>query len=141
MLVIFQLLLDVLFLILVLVRIFKSSKQVPKIFVHSLAKSQIYRNNNTNDLFNFLSEKRFSYSIKQSDYLVYCKSVMLPRTSELKVTRNFSLYLIINCFKWRQIVELFKITNGIIFSYLELEINFVSFLSIIIKKVIKSNAL
>ena len=64
MLAIFQLFLNVLFLILVLVRIFKPGKQVPKIFVHSLTKSQIYQNKNTTDLFNFLSEKRFSYSIK-----------------------------------------------------------------------------
>ena len=114
MLVTFQLLLDVLFLILVLVRMFKSGKQVPKIFVHSLAKSQIYQNKSTSDLFNFLSEKRFSYSSEQSDYLVYCKSLILSRTSTLKVTRNISLYLIMNCFKWTQIVELFKITNGVV---------------------------
>ena len=111
-LLVFQCVLNVILLILFLVRIFRLEKKAPKIFVHSLTKSQIYRNKKTSELFEFLSEERFSYSKKQSDYLIYSKSLILPRTSELKVTRHFSFYLMKNCLSWRQIYELFQITNG-----------------------------
>ena len=95
-------------LILFLNRFIKTEKKIPQIFVHSLTKDQIYRNGLTDELFHFLAEKRFPYSNDVSDYLIYCKSLLLPKESCLKVTRSFSLYLIFNCFSRNRILGLSK---------------------------------
>jgi hypothetical protein len=107
-LIILQIFSQILFFIIFLVRFIKTEKKIPKIFVHSLTKDQIFRNGSTDELFHFLEEKRFPYSSDASDYLIYCKNLLLPKESRLKVTRSLSLHLIIYCFNRQSILTLSK---------------------------------
>lgn len=106
-----QFFLIILLLLVFLKRLFKNEKVLPKIFIHALSRDQIYREKNTTELFHFFADKRFPYSSNPKEFLVYCKSFFLPKTSQLKVTRNISLYLIINCFSRKKIIELLKMSN------------------------------
>ena len=114
---IMQIYFQISFFILFLNRFIKTEKKMPQIFVHSLTKDQIYRNGLTDELFHFLAEERFPYSNDASDYLIYCKSLLLPKESSLKVTRSFSLYLIFNCFSRNRILNLSK-TMAILTSWI-----------------------
>lgn len=83
-------------------RLSVARRKIPKVIFHSLTLDQLLKHGETDEFIDFVMDPRFSFQAKSTEMVVEIKQYHSVRKSDLRITRNLGLYLLIQCLTWKE---------------------------------------